>query len=219
MLSGVSGFKTKKASESKKDIFSNTLGKNGQPSGVWEHLPDNHERIAARVFLTHFEDKANLDKVVSLFVDKNGQCKKDLGLIILANSWGAWNANALGNSYFHKCGRLPDVFVMIDGITKPFFGTYTRPIWTYNCVNYFQTESELHGAAIGNCLNEEVRTGYSGMADAHVALEWSASERASILVKKYLDHELLPHWTKNEGVNYLKDLRDYSQSSDHRSNR
>ncbi len=208
LLVAVSGFKTGRDKADSENIFSNKIGKGSEDSGVWSNINKRHKKISNTVYLTHYSKNSELDSVMRLTLDENGECKKSQGLIMMVNSWGAKMSQKLAERYLKKCGTLPDLTILVDGILKPTTAAYTDSILAFNCVNYYQLVSKLHGNTIENCKNHEV--GFNRKSDlfnAHIETEWYGSDKAQQLIEKYLNRELAPMFTKElYDIDYQKGL-------------
>ncbi len=185
---GVAGFRTRKSLINKKNIFSSEIATNGEKSGVWSYLPYNYSNILNSVYLTHFSSEKEIDQTIDLFMNNNS-CDQSIGLIILANSWGASVANQLASRYQQICNRMTDLFIMIDGINKPFIAPYSKSINANICLNYYQNESFIHGDSINNCQNNLIQTKkYNSLMKAHISVEWIASRKANEIIYKFINH-------------------------------
>lgn len=185
---GVAGFRTKKNSKNQKNIFSSEIAPNGEKSGVWSYLPNNYSNIRKSVYLTHFSSENEIDQTIDLFMNNNS-CDQSIGLIIMANSWGASVANQLASRYQQICNRMTDLFIMIDGINKPFIAPYSKSINANICLNYYQKESFVHGDSINNCQNNLIQTKkYKSLMKAHISIEWIASRKANEIIYKFINH-------------------------------
>jgi hypothetical protein len=208
VLVGVSGYKTIRDKKEAKNIFSSRVDQSGQVSGAWENLnKGSANKIKERAFLTHYSSGAEIDAVLKLVEDR-GQCSQETGLIILANSWGTGTAQTLAKRYYEKCKTLVSLFVLIEGIAKPTFFSYTQPIWSFNCVNFYQNESTLHGAPIRNCVNNFLNYagGESSFYEYHISAEWDGSTRGNRLIQEFLDEKMSPTFALDAGIDSLKIL-------------
>lgn len=185
---GVSGYKTGRPPESRLDIFSNQLCKTCEESGVWTNLPKDSPAIAARVFLAHTLAADEVEKLMGLFRSKEGAgCRSNLGLIIMANSWGSEPAAHLAETYFKTCGARADFFVLIDGIQKLSVYAFARPVIAERCLNFYQTRDYLHGGPIPNCENHDWLAEHPARPrSAHVWVEWEGSAAARDRVDAFL---------------------------------
>ncbi len=189
---GISGVATYRMDS--EDITNSTLGDGSQPNSAWTHLV-NHPLITKRFFLTHKDGKSKRREVLEEFEG----CPEHKGLLIQANSWGAANGNALAKSYFRKCGRKADFFILVDGIRKPLMTAYRSKIVAERCVNYYQRQDALiRGATNSGCINQEVTHGEMsrGTARYHIATEWTGMRRGENLLNLFLN-----------GYNYLDYLQ------------
>ena len=191
LLVAVSGFKTGRDKSESEDIFSNIVGKGSEASGVWTYMNINHEKIFKTVYLSHYSKDSELKSVMNLAVDEKGECKKKQGLIMMVNSWGAKMSQKLADMYLQKCGQLPNLTILIDGVSKPTPFAYDKPIRALNCVNFYQQSSTLKGTSIENCYNvlSNYNTG-SDLFNAHIHLEWDASKRGNSIIEQFLDGKL-----------------------------
>lgn len=159
---------------------------NGQPSGAHELLPVMTE-IAARYELTHGAKNRRLDEVLENFNCTNRiQGSENLGLIIMANSWGAGKAAKLARRYEQRCGQQVELFIMVDGINKPIPTSYGRRPPSRRCVNYYQDYSTLHGKEIEGCENHNLREAClsGGMANCHITVEWEGARNGAELITR-----------------------------------
>lgn len=193
VLVGVSGFKTGRPEGQELRVESTDLCKTCQVSGVWtnlSNLPSNHAAIEKRAYLTHFSKQGELDAAMKFLTNRNGSCRKDVGLVIMANSWGAAVANRFAGQYRDKCGRSAELFILVDGIVKPVTMAYrTKPI-AKTCVNMYQTADVVHGAAIEGCQNIDLTSMVKtrkGIGAAHIAAEWGGTGAGTLLIKALLD--------------------------------
>jgi hypothetical protein len=185
ILVGVAGFKTSKSDDH--DIVSRNLAQGAEPNGAWSNLPVDQSKVAESYFLTHFQDEKDLDRVLARFDGTSG-CDPNLGLVIMANSWGSNGANALAFKYFEKCHRLADYFVMVDGVQKP-IGAYHQAIWASRCVNYFQSKDIVHGGKLRNCENVDLSPTSSKNAPAfsnHIRVEWEGTRSGADQIRRFL---------------------------------
>jgi hypothetical protein len=149
-----------------------------------------HPKILKTAYLSHYSKDSELKSVMKLALDENGECKKNLGLIMMVNSWGAKMSQKLSDMYREKCGMLPHLTILIDGVSKPTPFAYNKPIRALNCVNFYQQSSKLQGTSIENCNNvlSNYNTG-SDLFNAHIHLEWDASKKGSGIIQQYLDEK------------------------------
>jgi hypothetical protein len=207
LVVGISGFKTGRDNPS--DISSRTVGKNSEPSGAWENLNTTNINIYKNAYLTHYSKDSEINSVLKLLEDSNGNCKKDVRLIMMINSWGAKVSQKLAHKYHKKCGTLPYLSILIEGISKPTSISYKKSLLSFNCVNYYQTLSKLHGAPIENCKNIELDYRSNGMDlfTAHILTEWSGSARGQVIIEKYLDGTLPVMFTRDQdGIDFMRGL-------------
>ncbi len=185
----VSGFLTGKPEGH--GLTSNTIdSSNGkEPSGVWSRLPSYHNRISYALYLEHDDGSHGISEVMKYFM--NGQnCNEEIGIIIMANSWGSTLAVELAEKYTQTCGWLPDLFVMVDGVAKP-IGAFSDEVPAYNCVNYFQDETiGIHGGPLENCKNIQLYRGQGGGINTHIEAEWSGASSGAYLIRQYLSGRL-----------------------------
>lgn len=173
ILVGVSGFGT------------NEEG-NAQPSGAHDNLPFEQE-IAATYKITHGAKNKRLDEVLAPFNCKEGkQGQSQLALIIMANSWGAGKATKLARRYQKQCGKVAELFVMVDGINKPLPTSFSQRPPALRCVNYYQDYSTLHGREIQGCENHNLRDSCQsgGMANCHITVEWEGTAEGADLISR-----------------------------------
>jgi len=170
---GVSGFGTNEEGD-------------GEPSGAHDNLPVMGE-IAGTYRLTHGARQARLNEVLANFNCSAGQQgTPNLGLIIMANSWGAGKANKLARQYQERCGREVELFVMVDGINKPIPTAFGRRPPSRRCVNYYQRRSTLIGKAIEGCENHDLGESCQdgGIAECHIEVEWRGSAMGAELIEE-----------------------------------
>ena len=199
LLVAVAGFKTGRDKADSENIFSNKIGKDSEDSGVWSNINTNHRKIFKTVYLSHYSKDSELESVLKLTEDSNGICKKDQGLIMMVNSWGAKVSQRLAGQYFKKCSILPHLTVLIDGVSKPTPFAYDKPILALNCLNYYQKSSKLQGTSIENCRNTELKfgDGKTDLFNAHIHAEWDASAKANTIVNDYLSGKLNVMFLRN----------------------
>lgn len=157
----------------------------GEPSGAHDNLPMSAD-IAGTYRLTHGAKNSQLDEVLANFNCSNGaQGTERLGLIIMANSWGAGKGNKLAKRYKEKCGREVELFVMVDGIAKPIPTAYGKRPPSRRCVNYYQTRSTLRGKSIEGCENHDLedRCTSGGLANCHIETEWIGTAMGAELIR------------------------------------
>lgn len=160
----------------------------GQPSGAHDNLPQKNPRIAATFKLTHKAKRKNFDSIIENFQCEQGsQGATRLGLVIMANSWGAGKAEKFARAYEQSCGRKASLVVMVDGVGKPLYSFKKRPA-SEMCVNYYQTRSTIHGGPIEGC--ENINLGgiclKAGLADCHIAVEWDGTARGAATIEAFL---------------------------------
>ena len=169
---GVSGFGTGKDGR-------------GQPSGAHDNLPF-HEGIETTYRLTHGESWREYQSVIDQFRCEGGvQGESDLRLVIMANSWGAGRATKLASRYAQACGREVELFVMVDGVSKPIPTPFRRTPVARRCVNYYQTKSTLRGREIEGCENHNLENECQrkGLAYCHIVVEWEGSSLGAELIR------------------------------------
>lgn len=207
LVVAIAGFKTGR--DNPEDIMSSKIGKGSEVSGVWSYLEKNyHHRIFETVYLTHYSKDSELNSVLKLLEDKNGLCRKDLGMIFMVNSWGAKISQKLARQYFLKCQTLPHLTIMIEGVSKPTPLPYTKSILAFNCVNFYQLQSSLHGAPIANCHNILMPSDGSGseVFMNHIRVEWYASDKGRTLINEFLNDKL--------GLTFVRELYDVDFTTD-----
>jgi hypothetical protein len=98
----------------------------------------------------------------------------------MANSWGAGAATKLSQMYQKTCGEPVELFVMVDGVSKP-IGPYRRPPAARRCVNYYQRLSTVRGNTIQGCENHDLSNQCSGggVATCHIETEWNGSSQGA----------------------------------------
>jgi len=152
----------------------------GQPSGAHDNLPSS-EQISSTLRITHSTSKARLQEIV------NGICGgrrpsgvQRPGLIIMANSWGSGAAGRLSRMYEQTCGEQVELFVMVDGVSKP-IGPYRKTPPARRCINYYQRLSTIRGNSIEGCENHDLSSNCSGggLANCHIQVEWEGSGRGA----------------------------------------
>ncbi len=209
LLVAVSGFKTGRDKADSENIFSNKIGAGSEDSGVWSNMNVSHKKISKTVYLSHYSKDSELSSVLKLTEDSSGKCSKDQGLIMMVNSWGAKMSQKLAASYLKKCGKLPDLTIIIDGVSKPTPFAYDKPILAFNCINFFQKSSKLQGAEIENCWNNEIKynDGKPDLFNAHIHTEWDASSRAKIIINDYLNGKLPVMFIRDQiGIDFRSGL-------------
>ncbi|MBC7429031.1 MAG: hypothetical protein H7336_10490 [Bacteriovorax sp.] len=209
LVVGVSGFKTGRDKDDIENIYSNKIGKDSEDSGVWTNIITSHPKIIKTLYLSHYSKDSELDSVMKLVVDANDKCKIDQGLIIMVNSWGAKVSQRLAARYLTKCGILPHLTILIDGVSRPTPFAYDKPILSLNCVNFFQRSSKLQGTSIENCHNIELKygDGKTDLFNAHIHAEWDASAKGSLIIQDYLNGKLPVMFLRDQyGIDYRKGL-------------
>ena len=164
ILVGVSGFGTGEDGE-------------GQPSGAHDNLPIL-ANVAETYRLTHGGPSEKLDEVMANFQCQAGHQKaENLGLIIMANSWGAGKATKLAKRYAEECGQEVELFVMVDGINKPIPTSFSKTPKARRCINYYQRSSTLKGNEIKGCENHDLsyQCQSGGLAHCHIEVEWAGT--------------------------------------------
>ncbi len=165
---GVSGFGTRKP------------GHEWQPSGAHDLLPRTG-KIYSRFELVHYAKTSELQSVIDEFDCEDGKQKKsNLGLIILANSWGSNNGYKLAKMYQKQCGQLTDVFYLVDGVAKP-IGAFNKKIPAKQCFNAYQRKGAVRGNEIEGCVNYNFtktceKYGYKG-TQCHIMTEWDGCKQ------------------------------------------
>lgn len=208
LVVGVSGFKTGRDRSESENILSNKIGKDSEPSGAWENLNTRHKKILKNAYLTHYSTNAEIDSVIKLALDENGECLKDTGLIMMVNSWGAKTSQKLAQKFLKKCGQLPALTVLIEGVSKPSPIAYDKPIYSLNCVNFYQTDSSLHGAPIANCHNTKLSfpSDKTDLFNAHIHAEWKGSARGQEIIQDFLNERLSVTFVRDMGIDTQKGL-------------
>lgn len=179
IIVGVSGFGTRRPENA------------WQPSAVHEKLP-RHSLIQSSHRLVHYASDEEIAEVIDEFSCRNGrQREKQLGLIVMANSWGSGKAIDLARSYKEKCGREVDLFFVIDGVRKPIFANGTKPP-ADKCYSYYQRKGLVRGKAIRGCSNKNYTKqceayGY-GAVQCHIFVEWEGTDLASKVIRKFLNN-------------------------------
>ena len=148
----------------------------GQPSGAHDNLP-YADVISSNVRLTHSASREEMEDVLNSICGTAAPAGRKPGLIIMANSWGAAAGRKLAEKYEERCGELVELFVMVDGVKKP-IGASKKTPRARRCVNYFETRSTVHGAAIEGCENNDLgaRCSGGGLGTCHVEVEWMGTE-------------------------------------------
>lgn len=167
VLVGVSGFGT---------------GENGkgQPSGAHDNLP-NDELISSTIRITHKTSSKELRAIAtSICGGRTPSGVEKPGLMIMANSWGAGAAGRLSKIYEETCREPVELFVMVDGVSKP-IGPYRKLPTARRCINYYQRLSTVRGNTIEGCENHDLSPSCSGggVATCHIEVEWMGSARGA----------------------------------------
>lgn len=187
---GVAGFKTMKPTDQATNILSSEHCQTCDPSGAWTNLPRIGARIHQRVFLAHSATLKELDAVIGLFQNRNQVCNKNLGMIIMANSWGAAVANRLAKRFQATCDKRVEFFVLVDGILKPTTLSYRSSLAAKSCLNIYQRVSTLHGGPIANCENIDLMEGQpktGGLYEGHLEIEWRGTELGARAIEDILN--------------------------------
>ncbi|EQC49796.1 hypothetical protein M901_2019 [Bacteriovorax sp. DB6_IX] len=172
---GVSGFGTRRAENY------------WQPSGAHDNLPTSGAYKSYK--LVHYAKKKELQQIVDNFeCSKGKKGRKDLGLIVMANSWGSYKAIKLTKMYKKACGEEIDLFIMVDGVKKPIAAQGIRPK-AKKCVNFYQTRGVVRGKAIKGCENHDM-TKYCYDSDSgvqcHIRVEWSGTADGAQIIRDYI---------------------------------
>lgn len=187
---GVAGYRTFAAEN--EAIGSCVYHQDAEKSSVWDYVvkkKDDH-----RVFKSYcFAHMDRLHEVTKLLQQTSCQ----YGLVVMANSWGAALANQIAYRYYRRCQKLADFFVLVDGISKPFFFSYTSPIWSARCLNYYQLSDWVHGDEISGCQNTELSYQQTTGTRHHIRAEWEGGKRAKQDIMKFLRLNPLPKEFKN----------------------
>ncbi len=189
---GVSGLKTGRSKEDAHNIFSKELGPTMESSGAWNNLPTRHKKIVRNAYLTHFSTDEEINAVLNLTLDQNNNCRENLGLIMLVNSWGAITSQKLAKQYLKKCKKLPLLTILIEGVSKPTPFPYRKSLLAHNCVNFYQTQSSLQGGSIENCKNYEIDYSSSSKSlfNTHIHAEWEGSEKGKVIIEDFMSGKL-----------------------------
>jgi hypothetical protein len=168
------------------DFYSSTLGRS-HPTGPWTYLYRGayNQKIAAKIYLEHGAGEDLLQKVIKLFESPEG-CRDDLGLIVLANSWGVGNMAKLAKMYNEQCKRKIELAVVVDGVSKPIPLPYKKEIPSQVCVNYYQVEGPFRGDALPNCENHLYTYNAKSLRQTHIAIEYQGSEAGVRFIYDYL---------------------------------
>ena len=124
----------------------------GQPSGAHDNMPVDRSHIFQTILLTYHANKNELEGALRDFrCDSGSQVEENLGLMIMANSWGAGKGCKLAKLYNETCGREVDLFVLVDGVSQP-TASWKKKAITQRCVNYYQRL--LHVIELQKCFFE-----------------------------------------------------------------
>ena len=211
---GISGLKTGRDDKEKENIFSKKLGPTMEQSGAWDNLPTTHNKILKNAYLTHFSTSKEIDSALKLMLDENNKCLPDTGLILLVNSWGTINSQKLAQKYFKKCGQLPLLTVLIEGIAKPTPFAYNKSLFAFNCVNFYQSKSTLQGGPIENCHNVHLEySGEQSLYYSHIHAEWEGSEQGKKIIEQFMSGRLPLNFVKEQfGIDFDRGLFQDSSS-------
>jgi len=195
---GVAGFDTQKKYPD--DLESNLVAEGSELAGPWLFLPTKKlsPLIVDSFYLTHFSDESQLQQVLN-HLKNDGQCRADLGLIIVGNSWGVHNTQRLAEMYQQQCGRLVDLVISIDGVAKPMPTPFRSILPAQKCLNFYEKDSFIHGSPLKNCKNFSLQqidqlsksdpSFYSRIIpldESHVGIEWEGSILSYNLINDYL---------------------------------
>ena len=161
-----------------------------QPSGVHEYMPSHHKLVRSYQ-LVHYAKKIELQNIIDDFQCVNGQqTRKDLGLIVTINSWGAGRGFQLTEMYLKQCGRKADLVFMIDGVSKP-IGRFGKTPHATKCVSYYQTKGVVRGMALVGCENFDLTNSCDirglGAVDCHIHVEWAGAALARLQILNKLN--------------------------------
>jgi len=149
----------------------------GLPSGAHDNLPKD-PRIVKTFKFTHRMNKKERAQVLSHFGCFEGTKKeKNLGLAIMINSWGAHKGYKLAKQYKKHCGEEVDIYVVVDGVGKPFhYWKKTPPAKV--CYNYYQKKSFFRGRHIKGCENHNLskHCDKGGLSKCHIVIEWMGTK-------------------------------------------
>jgi len=172
---GVSGFGTRRAENY------------WQPSGAHDNLPTNSAYKSYK--LVHYAKKKELKEIINNFNCKKGsKGRKDLGLIVMANSWGSYKAIKLTKMYKKACGEEIDLFIMVDGVKKPLLAQGIRPK-AKSCINFYQTRGMVRGKAIKGCENHDyTKKCYKSdsAVQCHIRVEWAGTNTGRRIINQYI---------------------------------
>lgn len=174
---GVSGFGTR------------TPDRAWQPSGAHDNLPEV-SAVEKTYRLVHYAKKNEVSEVLENFrCSKGKQNAKDLGLVVMINSWGSNVGYQLVKRYESECGRKADYVVMVDGVSKP-IGAFSKKIPAQRCLNYYQTKGFIHGKALEGCENKNLTQDCDDMGlspvKCHIYVEWDGTSSARRLLERLL---------------------------------
>ncbi|OIQ16116.1 MAG: hypothetical protein BM556_15770 [Bacteriovorax sp. MedPE-SWde] len=175
VLVGVAGYGTRRP------------GNEWQPSGAHENLP--YGNAYKRFELVHYAKKKELKAIISEFNCKDGKQQSDLGLIVMANSWGSGKGIKLTKMYKKACGRKADLFIMVDGFKKPLLPQGRKPV-ADKCYNFYQTKGIIHGKKIKTCVNYDLTDrrcpkGVGGI-ECHIRVEWTGTAYGADIINDYI---------------------------------
>ena len=162
----------------------------GQPSGAHDNLIYRHHALLQTYKLVHKSRNKEINEILENFQCNDGKsARPELGLIIVANSWGSTKGYKLAKKYKKACGKEVEFFYMVDGVTKP-IGAFGRKIPAKTCINYYQTKGLVRGKAIKGCENHNLtdrceRNGY-GAIQCHIAVEWWGTDFAKSKIYRTL---------------------------------
>ncbi|MBY0415541.1 MAG: hypothetical protein K2Q18_15315 [Bdellovibrionales bacterium] len=190
IIVAVSGLRTIREKSKTEDVLSNQIDKSGEVSGVWSNAPTKEysAKINYTAYLTHFSKDSEINSVLQLFLDENKICKNNVRMILMVNSWGAKVSQVLSKKYEKLCGSKPLMSFMIEGISKPTPSAYTKDLISEECINIFQTKSNLHGDRINNCKNFVFTypNQSTSLFNSHLETEWHGGELAKDSILKFL---------------------------------
>jgi len=174
VLVGISGFGTRDSN----DVF-------WQPSGAHENLPYGSYK---RFELVHYSKKAALQNVIDVFqCHLKKESRPDLGLIVIANSWGSRKALKLSEMFNRQCKDRTELFIMVDGYKKPFLPQNKKPV-AKKCLNYYQTKGVVRGMSIKGCQNYDLTKKmcppHVKGIECHINIEWEGTKRAKEMIEK-----------------------------------
>ncbi len=180
---GFAGFSTAH-SDADRGSLETIGGVGSQPSAAWNHLPKEKDssKIIKHYLVTHFESDDIFDTIISNFQCSGGKQSAQVGLMVMANSWGSAASARLAEKYQEDCGRLADLYVMIDGVNKrsiPPIWSFRDKIATSKCINYYQRCDSTCGDEIPGCTNNNWTSQCpheNGTMDNHIWIEWKAGK-------------------------------------------